>query len=93
MKTQRQTSSSTLATMILALLFATATPVAADGWELVTTDITVPGTREIESGDADKGIRRSKARASTAMGKEKVAYLNNLCVGHILIGDFERAGS
>jgi len=91
MNIQRKVLTSGLVTTFASLMFLTTTPAAADGWELLTTEVAVPGTREIESGDPDEGIQRSITHARTAVGKEKVAHMNNLCVGHILIGQYDQA--
>ncbi len=63
----------------------------ADTWELRTVSEEVPGTREIESGNPEKAIRISKARWSVTAPALKVAVLTNLCIGHILIKDFDQA--
>ncbi len=63
----------------------------AEVWELRTVSKEVPGTREIESGKAEKAIRISKVRLSVTRGALKVAVLTNLCIGHILIRDFDQA--
>ncbi len=63
----------------------------ADVWELRTVDEEVPGTREIEAGNPEKAIRISKVRLSVTRGALKVAVLTNLCIGHILIRDFDQA--
>lgn len=63
----------------------------ADAWELRTVDEEVPGTREIEAGNPEKAIRISKARLSATHPALRVAVLTNLCIGHILIRDFDQA--
>lgn len=62
-----------------------------EGWELRTALKEVPGTREIESGDLKKGIQISKTFLKRVNRKDKVAVLNNLCIGAILIKDFDQA--
>ena len=63
----------------------------ADSWELLTTNETVPGTRKIESGDPEEGIRLSRIFLGSAYGSRKLAILTNLCVGHIMIGQYKEA--
>ncbi len=63
----------------------------AEVWELRTVSKEVPGTREIESGNAEKAIRISKVHLSVTRGALKVAVLTNLCIGHILVKDFNQA--
>lgn len=84
---------STLSTSMLLLAVGVAVPLAslADTWELRTVKEEVPGTREIESGETLEGIRISEGLLDQARAKDKVAVLNNLCVGYIQIEDFEKA--
>ena len=84
---------STLVAVIAASLVVAALPSlsGAEVWELRTAYKEVPGTREIESGNAEKAIRISKVYLPRAKRKLKVAVLTNLCVGHILIRDFDQA--
>lgn len=63
----------------------------AESWELQTVDKEVPGTREIESGDAVTGIRISKKVLNRVRPNEEVAVLNNLCIGYIMTEDFDKA--
>ena len=63
----------------------------AESWELRTVADEVQGTREIESGNPEKAIRISKARFFVTKPALKVAVLTNLCIGHILIRDFDQA--
>lgn len=74
-----------------ALFAAFATESSAQGWELRTTTIAVPGTYEIENGSIEKAIRISEVQLSHASQRQKVAVLNNLCIGHILRDDLETA--
>ena len=84
-----------IATAFMATLMIIAFPsfAFAEGWELRTTEQPVPGTAEIESGNADKAIKISKVRLPHASPREEVAYLTNLCIGYILRKDFETAGT
>ena len=63
----------------------------AESWELLTAIETVPGTREIESGDAEEGIRLSRIFLNSAHDSRKLAVLTNLCVGHIMTGQYKEA--
>lgn len=63
----------------------------AESWELQTVDKEVPGTREIESGDAVNGIRISEKILKRVRPNEEVAVLNNLCIGYIMTEEFEKA--
>jgi hypothetical protein len=63
----------------------------ADSWELLTATETVPGTREIESGDPEEGIRLSEIFLGSAHSSRKLAVLTNLCVGHIMAGQYNEA--
>ncbi len=63
----------------------------AEPWELRTVAKEVQGTREILSGNPEKAIRISKARLSVTHPALRVAVLTNLCIGHILIRDFDQA--
>lgn len=59
---------------------------------LKTSVAEVNGVREIESGQFEKGIRRSKAsleKSSTITLRKPL--LDNLCVAHVAINDMEQA--
>jgi tetratricopeptide (TPR) repeat protein len=80
------------AAVTAALLLATLPSVSnAEAWELRTAPDTVPGTHEIESGKIDKAIRLSTAWLPHIARQEKVAVLNNLCIGYILSKEFDQA--
>ena len=92
--TARQSSNRSIFTAAIATaLVAVALPSIshAEGWELRTVQKEVPGTREIESGNPQKAIRISKVHLSVTAPAQQVAVLTNLCIGHILIRDFEQA--
>jgi Tfp pilus assembly protein PilF len=95
MTTKTQKLANTRVTAFMATLLITAIPAFAnaEGWELRTTERAVPGTSEIESGNADKAIRISRVRLPHASPQEEVAYLTNLCIGYIMKKDFETAES
>ena len=63
----------------------------ADSWELRTTYKEVPGTREIESGNSEKAIEISKVYLKQVPPWSKVSVLTNLCIGNIMISDFDQA--
>ena len=90
---QKPTNSNTLFTIIAAAFVIAAVPskTYADGWELRTTMDEVPGTREIESGNIDKAIRISMVRLPQVSQQQKVSVLTNLCIGYIIIKDFDEA--
>lgn len=75
------------------LICAIPTISQADGWELRTVNAEVPGTREIETGDAEQGIKLSKIYLTRIHGRRKVAVLTNLCIGYIRIGDLDQAAT
>jgi Flp pilus assembly protein TadD len=77
----------------VALFISTILPTGAhaESWELRTTSYEVPGTREIESGKPEQGIRISRIRLSVAPENQKVAILTNLCIGYMSIGDYDQA--
>ncbi len=79
--------------VVLTLLLTIAPPAMsrAEAWELRTVDNEVPGTREIESGDVEKGIRISKVYLTRIPAPQRVAVLTNLCIGYILLKDFAQA--
>ena len=92
--TIRQTNQVTMLFAVIAASFLTVSMPStshADGWELRTVTKEVPGTREIESGNPEKAIRISKVHLAVTEPRLKVAVLTNLCIGHILIKDFEQA--
>lgn len=74
-------------------LVVTAIPsvASAQGFELRTTHKEVPGTREIETGRPKDAIRLSNIYLPHIRGMQKVAVLTNLCIGHIMINQFEKA--
>ena len=74
--------------LIMVLVSVTPGAVFADGWELTTAKEVVPGTREIESGEPEMAIRYSSEFLGRARGEEKFAALTNLCIGHLLLGEF-----
>ena len=73
------------------LLVALPSVSSAEAWELRTAPDTVPGTREIESGQIEKALRISEIQLPHASQFKKVAVLTNLCIGYILSNDFEQA--
>ncbi len=73
------------------LLVALPSVSSAEAWELRTAPDTVPGTREIESGQIDKALRISEIQLPHTSQFKKVAVLTNLCIGYILSNDFEQA--
>jgi len=91
--TQKLASTNVLFTTIAASLLIAILPSisAADGWELRTATATVPGTREIESGDINKAIQISMVQLPHTSQRKKVAVLTNLCIGYILTSDFVQA--
>ena len=64
---------------------------SAESWELRTAAEEVKGTRAIEAGQLDKGIRILEAHLSTAPNRSKGAVLTNLCLAYTLKRDFETA--
>lgn len=78
---------------IAAGLVVTAMPstAGAQGFELRTTYKEVPGTREIETGRPKDAIRLSNIYLPHIRGLQKVAVLTNLCIGHIMINQFDQA--
>lgn len=85
--------SSTLSFTLLLVAAGIAIPSMslAESWELQTVNEEVPGTREIESGDAVNGIRISEKVLNRVRPSEEVAVLNNLCIGYIMTEEFEKA--
>ena len=80
------------AAMVTGFLFAGYPAVAkADQWELRTATTEVPGTREIEAGDLEKGIRVSQFAFTSIPYNRKPDILTNLCVAYILKRDAENA--
>ena len=65
----------------------------AESWELRTADMEVKGTRDIEAGRVDKGIRVTETHFASAPYEEKGAMLTNLCLAYILKQDFDAASS
>ena len=66
-------------------------PAGAESWELRTAAEEVKGTRAIEAGRLDKGIRILEANYGTTPYLLKGAVLTNLCLAYTLKRDFETA--
>ena len=79
--------------MIMPVSQATATDVTSGSRLMVKTSVAeVIGVREIESGDFEQGIRKSKAGlAKTSMATLRKPLLDNLCVAHLAINDMVQA--
>ena len=95
MNYSNQVNSKILSTIASVLVFGTTMfapgPAAADTWELRTVDLEVPGTREIENGEIDKGLEISHIWATRVSGRREVAVMTNLCIGYIVKQDFSKA--
>jgi len=91
--TQKLFSTNALFTALAASLMIAVLPSisAADGWELRSAQATVPGTREIESGNIEKAIQISRIQLPHTSQQKKVAVLTNLCIGYILTSNFVQA--
>ena len=63
----------------------------AESWELRTATEEVKGTRDIEAGRLDKGIRVLEANYGTTPYRSKVAVLTNLCLAYTLKQDYKAA--
>jgi tetratricopeptide (TPR) repeat protein len=65
---------------------------AAERFYMMTTDLEVSGTRELETGSPARAIMRSApiAAAAGTSGK-RVAALTNLCIGYTLRGEYAQA--
>ena len=87
--TQRSTMLAAIATALV--VAAVPSMSRADTWELRTVSQEVPGTREIEAGKPEKAIRISKVRLNVIPESLKVAVLTNLCIGHLLVKEFDQA--
>jgi hypothetical protein len=79
--------------MIMPVSQASATDATAGSRLMVKTSVAeVIGVREIESGDFEQGIRKSKAGlAKTSMATLRKPLLDNLCVAHLAINDMVQA--
>ncbi|MFT6899074.1 MAG: hypothetical protein ACJA13_003505 [Paraglaciecola sp.] len=79
--------------MIMPISQASATDVTAGSRLMVKTSVAeVIGVREIESGDFEQGIRKSKAAlAKTSIATLRKPLLDNLCVAHLAINDMVQA--
>ena len=97
MKTQQNIivnrTNTILATITGAVLLATATVSAnAGGLELRTADQEVEGTRHVEEGRIDKGIRVLETYMQVPyQRRHRGVYLTNLCAAYILKRDFSTA--
>ena len=82
-----------ISVLIIAVLSAplVSTPASAESWELRTAAEEVQGTRAIEAGQLDKGIRILEANYSATAYRSKGAVLTNLCLAYTLKRDFETA--
>ena len=67
------------------------TTASAESWELRTADDEVIGTKDIEAGRIDKGIRVLENRLSSAKYPLKSAVLVNLCLAYTVKRDYETA--
>ena len=65
----------------------------AESWELRTADLEVKGTRDIEAGRIDKGIRIMETHFAASPYAEKGAILTNLCLAYILKKQLETAAT
>jgi Flp pilus assembly protein TadD len=90
---RNNTALGALTTTAAAVLIGTFSPLAAqaDGWELTTVDEEVPGTRKIESGQIQEGIRLSEESLKWPGHDQRVAELSNLCIGYILSNQLDKA--
>ena len=90
-RTKQTRRPSALLAAAAAALVVAALPAGAhgDGWELQTSSKAVPGTRQIEAGNPEKAIRIAELYLPTF--RPKSAALTNLCVGHLLLRDFDKA--
>ena len=95
MKTQPTTANNinTMYSIITGLILMTSyqAPASAEPWELRTATEEVQGTRDIEAGRLDKGIRVSELHYTTTPKSQKGAILTNLCLAHTLKRDYETA--
>ena len=84
----------TTATLLLLVVAGLPASAAAEAWELQTAAEEVPGTRYIEAGQLDKGIRllerTLKARQPEFQSK-RGPTLTNLCMAYTLKRDYEKA--
>lgn len=96
MKTQQNIivnrTNTILATITGAILLATA-PVSAnaESWELRMAEQEVMGTRDVEAGRIDKGIRVLEFYLTRARFEEKGPFLTNLCATYTIKRDYETA--
>ena len=95
MKTQPTTAKNinTMFAIITGVFLMTAVqaPVAAESWELRTAAQEVRGTRDIEAGRLDEGIRVSKLYYTSTPLAHKAAILTNLCLAYTLKRSYEAA--
>jgi tetratricopeptide (TPR) repeat protein len=79
--------------MMIPVSQASAIDAAAGSRLMVKTSVAeVIGVREIESGELEKGIRKSKAAlAKTSTASLRKPFLDNLCVAHLATNDMEQA--
>jgi len=81
----------TLITISVLLTALISTAANAESWELRTAAHEVKGTRDIESGRLDKGIRILEANYGTTPYRHKVAVLTNLCLAYTIKRDYDTA--
>lgn len=79
--------------MIIPISQASATDTTAGSRLMVKTSLAeVIGVREIESGNFEQGIRKSKAGLTkTSTSSLRKPLLDNLCVAHLAINDMQQA--
>lgn len=80
--------------IVYAALAATlASPVlAAERFYMMTTETEVSGTRELERGAVTRAIARSlPVAAQAARADKRAAALANLCIGHAVRREYDRA--
>jgi len=79
--------------LIMPVSQASATDATAGSRLMVKTSVAeVIGVREIESGEFEQGIRKSKAGlAKTSIASLRKPLLDNLCVAHLAIKDMDQA--
>jgi len=77
--------------VILLLLIGLPWTAAAESWQLQTAVEEVPGTRDIEAGQVDKGIRVLQWYLKAAPVRQKGVVLTNLCMAYILKREYEKA--
>lgn len=78
-----------IVSVLLSALISTAAN--AESWELRTAAQEVKGTRAIESGQLDKGIRILEANYGRTPYRHKVAVLTNLCLAYTVKRDYDTA--